>query len=150
MDAAYTNYLECCNKETTSTAKIGSGKKRASSTFHIWRDQFKWDERVAKHDREFAEKAIARQIEKQAEEYQAKIDKYVQQCRQLSEQSMAICLAAKGELIKFMQTKPEISSWRDASTAARLVGLLETAAVELGGKALHIQPLLEASQQPTD
>jgi hypothetical protein len=145
MAAAYTEYIIRCGK-----AERGAGKKRTSATYHIWRDQFKWDERVAKHDREFAEKAIARQIEKQAEEYQAKIDKYVQQCRQLSEQSMAICLAAKGELIKFMQTKPEISSWRDASTAARLVGLLETAAVELGGKALHIQPLLEASQQPTD
>jgi hypothetical protein len=145
MDSAYTIYLERRQKPT-----FGTCRKRASASFHRWRDQYKWDERAAKHDRELAEKAIAMQIEKQAEDYQTKIDLYVQQSRQLAEQSMGICIAIKAELIKFMKTKPVINNWRDAGTAARLVAMLEAAGVELGGKALHIQPLLEASQQPTD
>ncbi|MGL5062088.1 MAG: hypothetical protein ACRC62_19110 [Microcoleus sp.] len=149
IDVAYRNYMA---KRERATKVNGEDKRRASASFHAWRKQYNWDDRVAPADQAAKERAIAittaMMVEAdtvEADMYKRQIEQYVKRSRMLAEQSMAICINVKGEMTRFLAKKPEIKNWQDAATAARLVSALEASGVELGRQSLFLQPLIEVN-----
>jgi hypothetical protein len=143
----------CCYQNLGPLRSIGSAYAiyrgsqseavKPSASFIQWKREFNWDERVCEWDALEETAARERQREIDDEAYQAELELFRQSLLNSGKMGVSIVLNLKKKLLTWVEAHPEITSWSDALTAARIIMPLEMASSEQWAKALHIDMLLD-------